>query len=493
VTTILGVGAAGRNISRTFDSAGARGYGGSLSGSVAKVLTVTDANDDGWVDVLTSESTVNALFGGPGGRLSYVVPLTKIAQARKIAFADMDSDGVGDLVMAGGGNVFLYTGGGVRGVGNGSFNGAYVFFAGDAFEAVSADFDSDGRQDIVTTANSSGNATIFRGMLDSLGQASFVTSEVLPVGPGPEGIETGDFNNDDIPDIVLVGGSVPTAALRVLPGHGANGRGDGTFSPTVSFSTGNKTPWRMQTADFDENGAPDVAVELLAASQIGIFLANGPASFAAITTVNTDPTPEGIAIGDFNSDDILDLAVATVTNGKIDLILGAGANGKGNGTFGVAAQIANCVGANGLTTGDFNRDGILDLAASCPQEPNGVSGNGLIRILLGGGANGVANGTFSLGQGIVLPGPEVVITGDYNRDGILDLACTRPAGITILLGDGANGRGAGTFTAGSQVFIGVNLRGLSSSDVDGDGILDLIGSRPGLGGGVGAFFGLGTY
>ncbi len=85
-----------------------------------------------------------------------------------------------------------------------------------------------------------------------------------------------------------------------------------------------------------------------------------------------------------------------------------------------------------VTTGDFNADGILDLTVA-NQESDSVS------VLLGNGTNGRGNGTFAAKRAYAAEdGPRPLATADFNSDGILDLAVTNLTSnsIAILLGQG---------------------------------------------------------
>jgi hypothetical protein len=110
--------------------------------------------------------------------------------------------------------------------------------------------------------------------------------------------------------------------------------------------------------------------------------------------------------------------------------------GTGNGTFGAATNFAAGDRARSVVTGDFNRDGKLDLALA-NDDINNVS------ILLGNGA-----GTFGAATNFVPgDGPIAVAVGDFNGDGRQDLAVAnfRSADVSILL------NGAGLATSGPLV------------------------------------------
>jgi len=141
--------------------------------------------------------------------------------------------------------------------------------------------------------------------------------------------------------------------------------------------------------------------------------------------VNFDvgPGPLSLAVGDFNGDGKLDLAVAN-DDGTVSVLLG-----NGNGTFQSAVTYSIGGQVNSVTVGDFNGDGKLDLAVTQFSSNNVGFG-----ILLGNG-----NGTFqptvkySVGQN-----PNKLIAGDFNGDGRLELAVadsgiTNQGAVSVLL------------------------------------------------------------
>lgn len=115
-----------------------------------------------------------------------------------------------------------------------------------------------------------------------------------------------------------------------------------------------------------------------------------------------------------------------------------------------------------VIVGDFDNNGILDLAVV-------NSGNNSITILLGNG-----DGTFALESSLPTGASPVAATiGDFNNDGKQDLATanTTDNTVTILLGNGD-----GTFTAasGSPVAVGIGPVALSTGDFNADGRVDLV-------------------
>jgi len=173
--------------------------------------------------------------------------------------------------------------------------------------------------------------------------------------------------------------------------------------------------------------------------------------------------PGYLATGDFNKDGRLDLAVAEGApffpgnSPDVRILLGDGRGGfSPSATF--FALFPEFVLAE-----DLNRDGILDLAVANP-------GPDRISVLLGDreGSFGPPNTlTAGLGAG-------AIVTGDFDRDGRLDLAVANKSSdfVSLLLGDGNGGFGPATnFTVGPVAGGAVSIVAV---DFNRDGKLDLV-------------------
>src|SRR5215831_11018327 len=129
-----------------------------------------------------------------------------------------------------------------------------------------------------------------------------------------------------------------------------------------------------------------------------------------------------VATGDFNGDGITDLAAEQGSSVAILL-------GKPDGTFGSPQGFPTAPFAIAIAVGDFNGDGKLDIVTTSQ------SGHNSIAVLLGNG-----DGTFAAFSTVALgSNPLAVVVGDFNGDGKQDLAISENSGntVSILL---ANGR-----------------------------------------------------
>ena len=243
-------------------------------------------------------------------------------------------------------------------------------------------------------------------------------------------------------------------------------------SPSVGFNstTTNETKNCNKTvlqpaivADFNGDGKPDVAGTVCAGGYIYVSLSNGDGTFQAPVYTSLLPSPGTMIAADFNGDGKVDIATINDEN-NIAVLLG-----NGDGTFQAAKNFLTGIQPYFLAAADMNSDGKLDLVTA-------ASTDNAIDVLPGNG-DGTFQRYIASSTGGVNPAPLVI--GDFNGDGKLDVAVSENSSeeVTIMFG---NGDGTLTFSTNYFASFGVT----AAMDMNGDGILDLVGEGTPLAGGT---------
>ena len=279
----------------------------------------------------------------------------------------------------------------------------------------------------------------------------FAEATASPIGAGdfPHSVAIGDFNGDGKLDLAVANYLSDNVTIRL--GDGMGGFPDANAS-TVGAGDG---PQAVAIGDFNRDGKLDLAVANQGSADVTIRLGDGTGGFpdANASAVGAGMNPVAIAIGDFNGDGKQDLAVVNQFSLTIRL-------GDGSGGFPTASTIGAGDGPTSIAVGDFNDDGKQDLAVA-----NGGDDN--VTIRLGDGMGGFPTAS-TVGAG---NGPTSIAVGDFNRDGKQDLAVSNGLSdnVTIRLGDGMGGfpdANASTVSAGGDPVA------IAIGDFNGDGKQD---------------------
>src|ERR1051325_5667863 len=273
-------------------------------------------------------------------------------------------------------------------------------------DVIAADFNGDGLLDVVTADVFSGNVSILLGT----GKGRFTRANAFQAGDGAIAIAAGSFTGGPKLDLVTANDTAKTVSL--LYGDGQGGR------PLARQFAVGSAPFAIAVGDFNNDGKPDVVTTNLFSSPgtVSVLLGDGIAGFAPEREFLAGRGPDSVAVGDFNGDGNLDIAVANRTSpGGVTILFG-----DGTGNFGPPVNLplgSYFSRARYVVAADVNGDGKLDLAVAAfriaaPGFPGALS------ILLGDGA-----GHFSLtSETVVGAFPRYIAVADIDGDGAVDFA-----------------------------------------------------------------------
>jgi hypothetical protein len=230
------------------------------------------------------------------------------------------------------------------------------------------------------------------------------------------------------------------------------------FGPPATYVVGSQ-PEASALGDFDGDGDLDLAVTSDLGDKVTIFTnGGGGVSLAQVVRLGIGTGPRSIAAADLDQDGDLDLAVTLHNVAAVTVLLNS------SGAF-TATNVLLSVGLEprSLIAVDLDADGDRDLVTS-NRDANTVS------ILKNDG-----NATFQ--PAVTLPvgaAPLGLTSADFDGDGDFDLAVANgnSYNLAVLLNDGT-----GTFNTPTFVNLGgFHAYGIVAADLDADGDVDLAAS-----------------
>ncbi|RYZ16523.1 MAG: VCBS repeat-containing protein, partial [Myxococcaceae bacterium] len=337
-----------------------------------------------------------------------------------LAIADMNGDGLPDIVGTGGLTAVLLNQGGA------TFSSSTYPGGGGSLSVV--DLDADGALDVVVASHL---VSIYYGTGGGLLAKSV---EVSP--SGYLAAMVADLNGDGRPD--LVQGHETSSSVRVLFNQGSR-----VFAAPVTYTLRPGPPIKLMTS-FDMNGDGTLDIVVPRSGRSDVLLNSGTGEFTLTDSVVGPGVPTGVFVGDVDDDGDTDLLLSS--EGAIG-VMRKPASGPVGGLESYAAHLTR------FGVGDLDNDGVTDFATSSPE---------------GWGVLLMRDGALPVGQVFPTFARTLTVTDDFNGDGQQDLVFSSSSRFSVQFGSG------GSFGPLQTYGVGVGAVGLGSGDLDGDGRPELL-------------------
>ncbi|MBL8744947.1 MAG: thrombospondin type 3 repeat-containing protein [Phycisphaerae bacterium] len=278
----------------------------------------------------------------------------------------------------------------------------------------------------------------------------------IPVGTGPQGIASGDLDNDGDQDLVVL--NTLDNTIQILRNNG-----EGAFVPDPVLLNSFGQPIAVAVGLLNNDGAPDLAVANLVGDSVTIFLNDGAGGFnpSPSQTRPVGDGPTAIVLSTIDAGASLDIVTANDNSGNVSVLLN-----NGSGSFGAASSFPAGSGPSGIAA---------DIAGN--RVFVALRGSDRVAVLDENGAGG-----FNAPQLIILPpgsAPVGIAAAHLNGDGCIDLV-TSNAGtnsVSVILGQLVPGlRGvppACGFGAASNTSVPGGPRGLALAPIDAGASVDI--------------------
>ena len=353
-------------------------------------------------------------------------------------------------------------------------------------DAISGDFLGNHRNDVVllneSSAATEGNGVEELTLLEANGDGTFTPQVIATLPAQSEAMAAGDFLGNERLDIaVAVDGTIQLYLNN----------GDGTFTLGNTIPTNGVFITTLAVGDVNGDGLPDLVAG--GVESVSVYLNQGGGNFSAPIEA-PDPSPttsivQSLAVADLNRDGKADLVIvnqplsgaqagdatgASSSQGTLSIDLS-----NGDGTFNNVQNLTLLSAGQSVAVGDFNGDRKPDIVVgeitlstagigSGKHKPGSDNGSSLQVFEGDGNGNFTSQSTQALSSA-----PLALQVGDYNNDGLLDLAVACADG-TIQVLPGAPSGFLGAAVTVASLAPGDAIQTMVSADFNGDGFTDLI-------------------
>ncbi|CAF1663691.1 unnamed protein product, partial [Adineta ricciae] len=430
------------------------------NGLAPSSLSIGNLNNDDYVDLVTTTLLGDdiRIFRGLGNGTFENVAIYStgsLSRPNSCSILDWNKDGFQDIIVGNclANNIVLF-----KGYGNGTFSFEKTYATGNASCPSSMAFglfNDDSLVDIAIANSESGTMGVFLGHAYMSGERDMTYS--TGSSSHPRAVALADFNKDHHLDIIMMNNGLGNIGILL-------GDSNASFPLQRTFLTGVlSSPTAIAVDDLDNDYKLDVVIANSAAGNLRILYGyeNGSFLSSKAYTTGSGSSPQSLAIGDFNNDEKVDIAIV---NSGINNVLTFVKYDLGAFRDPVSFSTGKGSSPNAISINDFNNDHQLDFIV-VNKDSNSIS----VRL-------GLGNGTFS-NQTIYSTGtkssPWDVSTADVNHDKKVDIIVSNiwANNIVVFLG-----HGDGSFSNQISCFVDYDSgpTGTAVGDFDKDEHLDIV-------------------